>query len=83
MICYDFQMTTIENILHEAEQLPADQRLTLANKILTSAEPKFHPSVEAAWDEEIRSRIDRIDRGETTARSVEEVFARLDSALAK
>jgi len=76
-------MTKVEHILQEAVELPADQRFTLAHKILASAEPKFDPSVEAAWDQEIRNRIGRIDRGETTARPVGEVFARVDSLLAK
>ena len=76
-------MTKVDQILEEAVSLPTDQRFTLAHRILASAEPVFDPSVEAAWDQEIRARISRIDQGETTASPMGEVFARIDSLLAR
>lgn len=74
-------MESITHILQEAANLPEDQRLTLAHKILLVGEPRFSQSVENAWDVEIRDRIARYDRGETSARPASEVFANIDRQL--
>lgn len=76
-------MNSIDQILQEAVQLPEDQRLTLANRILALSEPYAKGEVGKAWDAEIRDRIARYDRGELKSRSATEVFSDLDRLLKK
>jgi putative addiction module component (TIGR02574 family) len=61
--------------------LPPDQRLTLAHRILSSVEPAASPEVDAAWDTEIRNRIVRYDTQGAHSIPAEEVFAELDRRL--
>ncbi len=75
--------TTLKQVVSEAMQLPVDQRLTLAHRLLSSVEPAVNPEVEAAWDAEIRERIRRYDAGETTAIPAAEVFKELDRRLGR
>ena len=75
-------MSSINDILQEAIQLPEDQRLTLAHKLLTASEPHLSDDVLTARDIEIRTRIERYDRGEAHSRSASEVFRDLDGRLA-
>jgi putative addiction module component (TIGR02574 family) len=72
---------TIETIVAEAVQLPPDQRLSLAHRILSSIEPEVSPEVESAWDSEIRNRIARYDTGAAKGVPASEVFAELDKRL--
>jgi len=74
---------SVEAIVAEAVQLPPDQRLTLAHKILSSVEPEPSPETDAAWDREIRERMARYDAGEVQAIPAAEVFAQLDRRLQK
>ena len=62
-------------------QLPPDQRLTLAHRILTSVEPAVSSEVESAWDTEIRERIARYDAGEIKSVPAVEVFAETERRL--
>lgn len=72
---------SLENIASEALQLPKDQRLTLAHRILASVEPAPESEVEAAWDREILERIKRYDDGLTVGNPGAEVFAELERKL--
>jgi putative addiction module component (TIGR02574 family) len=72
---------TVETLIAEAIQLPPDQRLTLAHRILSSVEPSPSAEMEAAWDSEIRTRIARYDAGGVEAVPASEVFAELDRRL--
>lgn len=74
---------TVEALAHDAIELPPDQRLSLAHRILASVEPDGGPAVDAAWDGEIRERIRRYDAGETKAIPAAVVFGELDRRLAK
>ena len=74
-------MSSINEILQEAIQLPEDQRFTLAHKLLAVSEPHLSDDVMTAWDVEIRNRIERYDRGETHSRTASEVFKDLDDRL--
>lgn len=74
---------SVETLAAEAMQLPPDQRLTLAHKILSSVEPVRSPELEGVWDAEIRTRIARYDRGETQAIPATEVFGELDRRLGR
>jgi putative addiction module component (TIGR02574 family) len=74
---------SVETLAKEAMQLPPDQRLTLAHKILSSVEPAGSPELQALWDTEIRARIARYDSGETRGMPASEVFAELDRRLGR
>ena len=52
-------MKTIEEILQVAEDLPLEQRLTLAHRLLAASAPSPSPEIEKAWDMAIRERIMR------------------------
>jgi putative addiction module component (TIGR02574 family) len=71
----------VDQLLQQAVQLPKDQRLTLALRLLAMDEPAESADTEQAWDTEIRERIARYDAGQTTARPAEQVFADLDRRL--
>ena len=73
---------TVDSIVAEAVQLPPDQRLTLAHRILSSVEPESSAAMDAAWDREIRGRIARYDAGVVRTIPASEVFAELDRRLA-
>lgn len=62
-------------------QLPPDQRLTLAHRILTSLEPAVSSAAESAWDAEIRERMARYDAGEIKSVPAAEVFAETERRL--
>jgi putative addiction module component (TIGR02574 family) len=74
---------TVEKIVEEAVQLPPDQRLTLAYKILSSVEPEASEETDTAWDREIRERIARYDAGGVSTIPASEVFGELDRRLLK
>lgn len=74
-------MSKIDQLFKEACELPGDQRLTLAHRVLASNEPPPSDDVEQAWDVEIRGRIKRYDEGRGKSRSASEVFADLDRRL--
>ena len=79
---YRFVMAgSIETLVSEAMQLPPDQRLTLAHRILSSVEPVVSNEIDAAWDTEIRKRIARYDAGEVGGIPAAEVFAEIDRRL--
>jgi putative addiction module component (TIGR02574 family) len=72
---------SIETLVNEAMQLPPDQRLTLAHRILRSVEPAASSEIDAAWGAEISERIARYDSGEVTSIPASEVFAEVDRRL--
>jgi hypothetical protein len=76
-------MSTVDQIFKEAAQLPADQKLTLAHRILASNEPPASEETEREWDEVIRERIMRYDQGKTSSRSAGVVFSDLTRKITK
>jgi putative addiction module component (TIGR02574 family) len=68
---------TFESLSKDALDLPADQRLTLAHRLLESIEFDPDPAAEAAWEAEIVRRIERLKSGEAKVIPAAEVFARL------
>lgn len=68
-------MKKVDEILKEAADLPVEDKLALAHKLLASSEPAVSHEIERAWDLEIRERIARYDAGETSARPASEVFS--------
>ena len=74
-------MSKIDELVREACELPGDQRLTLAHRLLASNEPPASDEIEQAWDVEIRERIKRFDEGRGKSRPASDVFADLDRRL--
>lgn len=74
---------SVETLIAEAVQLPPDQQLTLAHRILSSVEPEVSAETEVAWDLEIRDRIARYDAGGVKSVPASEVFAELDRRLGR
>ena len=81
--CYISTMSTVDRLFEEAAQLPEDQKLTLAYRLLASSEPPVTQEIEQEWDVLIRERIQRYDQGIANPRSAGEVFSDLDQKLNK
>ena len=73
----------IEEITKDAMSLPLDQRLALAGVLLESAKGASDPEAEAAWDSEIRDRIQAIDAGRVRGVSYEDVMREAQTRLAQ
>jgi putative addiction module component (TIGR02574 family) len=74
---------TVEGLTKEAIDLPEDQRLTLAYRILSTLEPPISAEIEEAWEREISGRITKFREGKSKSIPADEVFAELDDALKK
>ncbi len=74
-------MTSLNQILQQATEMPEDQRLTLIHQLLLIGERNDSQDVKSAWDCEIRERIARYDRGETSSRPDGDVFSDIDYRL--
>ena len=57
--------------------MPPAERMTLAYRLLVSVELGPEPGSEAAWKAEIAQRIERLDRGDSSLVSSDEVFTAL------
>ena len=69
-------MLTFADVESQARQLSPEDRARLAEVLLESLAPVSSPSVEAAWEAEIRARIGAYERGDLELISAEDVFAR-------
>jgi len=71
-------MSTIaEKVVDEALALPADARMGLVEKLLSSLNLPTRPEIDKLWAEEAERRVDQIDRGEVKLISGEKVFERI------
>lgn len=68
--------------MEEALNLPLQQRLALAGFLLESAEAARDPEAEAAWEAEIRDRMQAIDDGRVAGVPYEDVLREAESRLA-
>jgi putative addiction module component (TIGR02574 family) len=64
--------TSVDDIEAAALELPADERARLAQRLFASLDRE---PVEAAWDAEIRRRIDEFEAGRIDTIPAEKVFA--------
>lgn len=76
-------MSSIDRLYEEASQLPEDQRMTLARRLLSIGEPHATEAVEQEWDDVIQKRIREYDDGKASSRKAGEVFSELDSRLSE
>ncbi len=65
----------LEEITEKALRLSRQERLALANRLLTDDEYSDASEIEAAWEEEILARIQAIDDGTAVGIPYEEVLA--------
>ena len=75
--------SNLEALEKEALQLPEDQRITLAHKILRSTEPEEDTAIGQWWEQELVRRIDRLDAGQAELHEASEVFRELDQRLGR
>jgi putative addiction module component (TIGR02574 family) len=73
----------LEEITEKARALSRQERLTLANRLLSDDEDSDAPEIEAAWEEEILARIQAIDDGTAIGIPYEEVIRAARNRRAK
>jgi putative addiction module component (TIGR02574 family) len=71
--------STLHALEAAALLLPPEERARLAERLIASLDRD--PEVAAAWDEEIRRRIEELDAGRLESRPAEEVFEEARSRL--
>ena len=74
---------TYEEVRQIACELPEDQRVLLANSLWESigSDTVDPAAIEAAWDGEIKRRLDEIDSGAVELVPLEDVLARMDARI--
>jgi putative addiction module component (TIGR02574 family) len=68
---------TLDQIVEETRQLPADVVARLVDRILVARHGGIEPEVEAAWKTEIERRVAEIEAGTAQGIPVEESLARI------
>lgn len=71
--------TTADRVVEEALSLPADARLSLVEKLLTSLNLPIDKEIDRLWAEEAEHRVSQIEAGEVKLVSGEEVFSRIQA----
>jgi putative addiction module component (TIGR02574 family) len=69
--------TTNERVIEEALSLPADVRLNLVEKLLTSLNLPIDGEIDRLWAEEAERRVSQIEEGKTKLVPGDEVFTRI------
>lgn len=69
--------TTNDRVIEEALSLPADIRITLVEKLLTSLNLPIHEEIDRLWAEEAERRVSQIEEGKAKLVPGEEVFAKI------
>ena len=64
-----------KKVFDEALSLPAEARVSLVEKLLTSLNLPTQPEIERLWAEEAEKRIAQIDKGEVKLVPGETVFS--------
>ena len=72
---------TLETITHDVLELPRSDRLALAQIIFDHDQGPADPNVEAAWDEEIRARLEAYREGRLACIPHEQVMADIEARL--
>ena len=69
--------TTNDRVIEEALSLPADARLSLIEKLLTSLNLPIDEEIDRIWAEEAERRVSQIVEGEVKLVPGEEVFTKI------
>jgi len=74
---------TYEEVRQIAYELPEDQRILLAHSLWESVDSDSGNAaqIEAAWDVEIKRRLDEIDTGAVQMAPLEDVLARMNARI--
>ena len=64
----------LDELSKRAKELAVEERAQLAQELLESVDQEADPEVQAAWDNEIASRIAKYERGEAKLIPAAEVF---------
>jgi putative addiction module component (TIGR02574 family) len=74
---------TYEEVRQIACELPEEQRIQLADSLWESVgtDANVAAAIEAAWDGEIKRRLDEIDSGAVEMVPLEDVLARMDARI--
>ncbi len=70
-----------QQILEDALQLPPDDMDWLVESLLIKGNGKAEPEIQAAWDDEIKCRLDEIDSGTVELIPEEQVRAEMIARL--
>ena len=70
-----------DEITQKARSLPSEDRARLAEDLLSTLQEDLDPDVEAAWDAEIRRRLDEVDAGHAKLIPAADVFAEVRRLL--
>ena len=70
-----------QKILEEALQLPPDELDWLEESLLIKDKGPAEAEIEAAWDSEIKQRLDDIDSGAVEMIPLEDVLADMDATI--
>ena len=73
----------MDDLARGAIELPPDQRMALAQRILASVDAPGIGKSDSAWTVEIQERMRRYDAGETKGIAGAEVFAEIDRRLGR
>jgi len=79
----DVMSAALEDITKEALRLSRQERLALANRLLSNDQDSDVSEIEAAWEEEILARIQAIDNGTAVGIPYEEVIRAARNRRAK
>jgi putative addiction module component (TIGR02574 family) len=69
--------TNPSHFLADLLALPVTQRADIAARLLESLEPGTDPDAEAAWDQEIRERLDQLRSGRVNAVPLDEALKQI------
>jgi putative addiction module component (TIGR02574 family) len=70
-------VTTNDRVIDEALSLPADARLSLVEKLLTSLNLPIDAEINRLWAEEAEHRVSQIEEGKAKLIRGDEVFAKI------
>jgi putative addiction module component (TIGR02574 family) len=73
--------TEAQQVLQTALSLPYEERVEIAESLIWSLDEKESMEIEAAWSQEIKRRLDSIDRGEAQMIPWEEVIRSMRERL--
>lgn len=65
----------VQDLSRQARALPPEDRALLAEELLASLQDNLESGVDAAWDVEIKRRLEQVQDGTATLTSSEEVRA--------
>ena len=75
--------TVTDRVAEEALSLPADARLGLVEKLLTSLNLPIDEDIDRLWSEEAERRVAQLDAGEAKLIPGEEVFSKIRAKHAR